>query len=192
MQILEAYSHIVLRIGLVLCIFSGPAQADLSSQENPKFNSSINPEYNSSINPKYNSSINPEYNSTLNPDYNSSINPNYNSSINPDYNSSVNPDYNSAINPTYNSSLAPSSESWSGYYLFDLESEPFGIVVFANRENLLVYSGSMQRVGNLISNGEGGYNWFNLDNDWIAYAQTNSESGFNVFNMDHEWIAFMD
>jgi hypothetical protein len=167
----------IFAIPLFLAMLSGQsASADLSSDEDPRYNSSINPNHNSSINPKYNSSINPRYNS----------------SINPLYNSELDPRYNSSINPIYNSSISPTSGSWSGFYLFNFEGDAIGLVVFVINKTLLAYSASLDWTGNLHFNSEGGLNWFDKEGEWIDYAQVNGETGYNLFALEGEWIAFID
>ena len=159
----------------------------LSSDRNPKYNSSINPKYNSNINPKYNSRINPKYSSNINPNYSSALNPKYNSSINPRYTSDLNPKYNSSINPKYANGLNPFKGAWTGKYLFDQDANIIAILAKANNNVYLYYDNSGEWIGYFIR-AKNNFNLFTLDADWTGkYLCSDSENGFNLFGEDGEW-----
>lgn len=171
------------------------------SNKNPKTNTSINPQINTSINPNFNSSLNPKFNSSINPVFNNLINPNFNNSINPIYNNLINPNYNTTINPQYNTSLNPNyntlinpqmNPSFDGLFLFDLDGNSYFFIVIANNDVILIYENNnvIQNFGVrwgigfsifdfetkryqsfLVSDGQNGYNHFDLNNEWIGYAR---------------------
>jgi mRNA-degrading endonuclease RelE of RelBE toxin-antitoxin system len=161
------------------------------SSKNPKTNSSINPKYNTSINPKYNSSINPKYNSSINPKYNSSINPKYNSSINPKYNSSINPKYNASINPKRNTSINPKmNPSFNGLYLFDLDGNSDYFIVNANENVILIYDNNneIQSFGVKRSNGFSVYDFNNQQ--YQSFLTSDGQDGYNQFDLNGLWIGY--
>ncbi len=42
-----------------------------------------------------------------------------------------------------------------------------------------------------ISNKSGGYNLFDLDNEWIGYFVPDGMGGFLQYDLDGEWIGFV-
>jgi mRNA-degrading endonuclease RelE of RelBE toxin-antitoxin system len=165
----------------------------LNSTLNPKLNSVINPKMNSHINPKLNSRINPKLNSAINPKLNSSINPKLNSSINPKLNSSINPKLNSSINPKLSSQINPLvNPSFDGYYIYDLELNPIEYIIPANDEVNLIFNDKSDCVKFAVKHDEDGWAIFSFsNNDWLEHLESDGQTGYNLFNLNNEWIGFV-
>ncbi len=119
-----------------------------------------------------------------NPVYNHNINPIFNHNINPIFNHNINPIFNHNINPLYN-------PNFDGYYLFDINSNSIGYILRADDDIMLLFNpqNSLQSycvrnsidgyliynngnwTGNLISDGDSGYNYFSKNNEWIGYVK---------------------
>ncbi len=55
---------------------------------------------------------------------------------------------------------------------------------------LLVFSPDAEWTGYLVSNGDGGFNWFDTDGEWEGYLISNSNGGWNLFTIEAGWTAF--
>ena len=156
-----------------------------NSQRNPARNWQLDPARNWQINPARNWQINPARNCQINPARNWQINPARNWQINPARNWQINPARNSAIDP-YRTS------QFDGLYVFSNETNnceqyivkvvDTPVVLFFNDANELNYFGveykgicsifslDMEYIGFMCSNGKNGYNWFNINCEWICWV----------------------
>ena len=76
--------------------------------------------------------------------------------------------------------------------MFNIDGNPAGVAVVANRRFLLLFGPGGKWTGYLASNGAAGFNWFAVDGEWRGYCVSNSERGFNLFAKDDDWIGFMN
>ena len=119
---------------LLLCIMltftaSGTEPLNVPADKNPKVTPSIDPKFTPSINPDFTPSINPSLTPSLNPDLTPSLNPDLTPSINPQFTPSINPDFTPSLNPDFTPSLDPAKSKWTGYYLFNVNTEFAGVAV---------------------------------------------------------------
>ena len=143
--------------------------------------------------PIKNSQRNPARNWQLDPARNWQINPARNWQINPARNWQINPARNWQINPARNSAIDPYRTSkFDGLYVFSNETNnceqyivkvvDTPVVLFFNDANELNYFGveykgicsifslDMEYIGFMCSNGKNGYNWFNINCEWICWV----------------------
>ena len=173
----------------------------LPNSRNPRFVSRLNPIINSRINPRFNSRLNPRFNSSINPRFNSSINPRFNSSINPRFNSRLNYRFNSRINPRFNSSLNPCFTVLLNPYrairfllpiVFDLNVvwTHFAVPLPEEYDGYIVFDLNLGLQHYVLSNKSGGYNLFDINNDWIGYWIP-MEFGFLEYDLMGNWTRFV-
>ncbi len=167
---------------------------NIPASRNPKTTPSVNPNFTPSINPNFTPSINPAFTPGINPDFTPSINPEFTPSINPLFTPSINPNFTPSINPAFTPSIDPTKSTWTGYYVFDLDAEFFGVVVKVggNEKVMILFDTGGKWKGYFVSNGSKGYNWFDLKGKWVGYAILNSKVGFNLFDKKGKWKAFMN
>ena len=143
--------------------------------------------------PIKNSQRNPARNWQLDPARNWQINPARNWQINPARNWQINPARNWQINPARNTAIDPYRTSkFDGLYVFSNETNnceqyivkvvDTPVVLFFNDANELNYFGveykgicsifslDMEYIGFMCSNGKNGYNWFNINCEWICWV----------------------
>ena len=148
---------------------------------------------NSQRNPARNWQLDPARNWQINPARNWQINPARNWQINPARNWQINPARNWQINPARNSAIDPYRTSkFDGLYVFSNETNnceqyivkvvDTPVVLFFNDANELNYFGveykgicsifslDMEYIGFMCSNGKNGYNWFNINCEWICWV----------------------
>lgn len=162
--------------------------------KNPKSDWSINPDHTLSINPKYTRSINPTHTRNINPIHTWDINPVHTWSISPVHTWSINPIHTWSINPKHIPSLKPSNAGFKGllvkdketdvslYYTVDCNVDENVLIIFDYTDNPVFFAVGRQTgysifdfntqtyIGYWESNGKGGYNWFNLNDEWIYYV----------------------
>ena len=135
----------------------------------------------------------PIKNSQRNPARNWQLDPARNWQINPARNWQINPARNWQINPARNSAIDPYRTSkFDGLYVFSNETNnceqyivkvvDTPVVLFFNDANELNYFGveykgicsifslDMEYIGFMCSNGKNGYNWFNINCEWICWV----------------------
>lgn len=162
--------------------------------DNPNTDWSINPIHTWSINPIHTWSINPIHTWSINPIHTWSINPIHTWSINPHHTWAINPAHTWSINPHHTPSLRPTSIGFKGYLvmeknknvalyytvdcnvrenvllIFDCAGNPaFLAVGRATGYSIFEYN-SLAYVAYMESNGKGGYNWFDVNGQWLYYA----------------------
>ena len=124
---------------------------------------------------------------------NSQRNPACNWQLDPARNWQINPARNWQINPARNSAIDPYRTSkFDGLYVFSNETNnceqyivkvvDTPVVLFFNDANELNYFGveykgicsifslDMEYIGFMCSNGKNGYNWFNINCEWICWV----------------------
>ena len=124
---------------------------------------------------------------------NSQRNPARNWLLDPARNWQINPARNWQINPARNSAIDPYRTSkFDGLYVFSNETNnceqyivkvvDTPVVLFFNDANELNYFGveykgicsifslDMEYIGFMCSNGKNGYNWFNINCEWICWV----------------------
>ena len=124
---------------------------------------------------------------------NSQRNPARNWQLDPARNWQINPARNWQINPARNSAIDPYRTSkFDGLYVFSNETNnceqyivkvvDTPVVLFFNDANELNYFGveykgicsifslDMEYIGFMCSNGKNGYNWFNINCEWICWV----------------------
>lgn len=161
----------------------------LPNNRNPRFNTRLNPQFNTRLNPRFNMRINPRFNTRINPRFNSAINPRFNSRINPRFNVSLNYHHNSRLNPLSNFSINPHRNNIINPHrraIFDLPvifNMSHQWVAFAvefscpNVDGYIVYDMNLNIEMRCFSNSQGGYNLFNINNEWIG-IWVKTEVGF--------------
>ena len=135
----------------------------------------------------------PIKNSQRNPARNWQLDPARNWQINPARNWQINPARNWQINPARNTAIDPYRTSkFDGLYVFSNETNnceqyivkvvDTPVVLFFNDANELNYFGveykgicsifslDMEYIGFMCSNGKNGYNWFNINCEWICWV----------------------
>ncbi|WP_143296503.1 hypothetical protein [Acetobacter sp. DsW_54] len=163
-----------------------------SRQKDPKLNSKINPKFNSKINPKFNSKINPKFNSKINPEFNSKINPKFNSKINPKFNSNINPKFNSSINPKFNSKINPKFNNALGLkYLYDTSADRYGFVIYADDNVSLVFDFDLKWSKFSVQHQENGFVVFSTEGQFLEHWESNGQGGWNIFTIENDWIGFV-
>ena len=161
-------------------------------QINPARNWQINPARNWQINPARNWQINPARNWQINPARNWQIDPARNWQINPFRNWQVNPLRNWEINPLRNTNINPSCLSFNGYYVFSTkditcnfyliktelknvflgydEANNFSLLLIGVDKSFAIYTQALEYVGFLCPNSKDGYNWFDLEGNWLYFV----------------------
>ena len=162
--------------------------------KNPKSDWSINPDHTWAINPKHTWAINPPHTWAINPIHTWAINPVHTWAISPVHTWAINPMHTWAINPKHTPSLKPSSVGFKGllvkdkdtdvalYYSVDCHVKENVLIIFDYTDNPVFFAVGRQSgysifdfktqayIGYWASNGKGGYNWFNLNDDWLYYV----------------------
>ena len=160
--------------------------------KNPKSDWSINPDHTWAINPKHTWAINPTHTWAINPIHTWAINPVHTWAISPVHTWAINPMHTWAINPKHTPSLKPSSVGFKGlldkdtdvalYYSVDCHVKENVLIIFDYTDNPVFFAVGRQSgysifdfktqayIGYWASNGKGGYNWFNLNDDWLYYV----------------------
>ena len=160
---------------------------------NPNINLRINPRFNSALNPVLNSTINPRFNSTINPRFNATINPRFNSRLNYRFNNRINPRFNPRLNPHFNVLFNPNRAiRFLLPVIFDLNIawNQFAIPLPEDFDGYIVYNTNLELQCFVFSNNAGGYNLFNIDNEWIGYWIP-MEVGFLEFDIMGNWERFV-
>lgn len=161
-------------------------------QINPVQNWQICPAKNWQINPARNWQINPFRNWHVNPTRNWHINPNRNWQVNPAHNWRINPLRNWKLNPYRNVNVNPLSPTFCGLYVINTNSftcdfylvktEMQNVMLGYNETNNLsflligidkifaVYTLTFEYIGFLCSNSKDGYNWFDLEGNWLYFV----------------------
>jgi len=138
-------------------------------------------------NPNVTYSINPSVTYKWNPDVTYAINPNVTYAINPKITYSYNPNVTYSINPNVTSSLNPNLGSWTGYYVCTTDGELIGASVIANEDVMVIFTGQ-NWIGHFVTNGRGGFNYFNRDTEWKGFLVPTASGGFAFFNREEEWV----
>lgn len=138
-------------------------------------------------NPNVTYSINPNVTYRVNPDVTYSINPDVTYSINPRVTYKYNPNVTTSLNPNVTTRLNPRNGTWRGYHVCTPDGESIGASVVANDEVMVLFAGD-DWIGNFVTNKNGGFNFFNRDNEWKGFLVPTSTGGFAFFNRDKEWV----
>ena len=163
-------------------------------RKNPKTDWSINPIHTWAINPKHTWSINPTHTWAINPIHTWAINPVHTWAISPVHTRAINPFHTWSINPKHTPSLKPGSTGFKGYEVKDKDSDVSVyytvecnvkekvLIVFDYSDNPVYFAigrdtgysifdfNTQAYIGYWASNGKDGYNWFDLDNEWMYYT----------------------
>ena len=129
--------------------------------KNPKSDWSINPDHTWAINPKHTWAINPTHTWAINPIHTWAINPVHTWAISPVHTWAINPMHTWAINPKHTPSVL---------IIFDYTDNPVFFAVGRQSGYSIFDFKTQAYIGYWASNGKGGYNWFNLNDDWLYYV----------------------
>lgn len=126
----------------------------------------------------------PKLNSKINPKFNSKINPKFNSKINPKFNSSINPKFNSKINPKFNNALGLK-------YLYDTSADRYGFVIYADDNVSLVFDFDLKWSKFSVQHQENGFVVFSIEGQFLEHWESNGQGGWNIFTIENNWIGFV-
>lgn len=138
-------------------------------------------------NPNITYSINPNVTYKWNPDVTYAINPKVTYAINPKVTYEYNPNVTYSINPNVTTKLNPNIGSWSGYYVCTPQNKLIGASVIANEDIMVIYTGK-NWIGTFVTNKQGGYNYFNRENEWKGFLVPTETGGFVFYNREKEWV----
>lgn len=180
---------------LLVLLFSVAAAAQTFSvppDRDPRYNAFLNPNNNPDIHPRFNAELNPQYNARLNPMFNSQINPLFNTAINPQFVAELNPLFNKELDPKYNPDLNPMYHVDAVVYTLDMQPQAAAYLCVAWPERVLAeFNTKSEFTGYWISNGAGGFNFFDTAGDFKNVTMwPNGKGGFNIFDGENGFVAY--
>lgn len=114
----------------------------------------------------------------------SSKNPKLNSSIDPKRNSSIDPRRNSSINPKMN-------PSFNGLYIFDLNGNIEYFIINTNSNVILIFDNNNSFLSFGVSRANG-YSIFNFNSSQSeSYLASDGQNGYNQFDLNGNWIGYV-
>ena len=158
---------------------------------NPLCNWEIDPKRNWQIDPKRNWQIDPKRNWEIDPKRNWQIDPVRNWQVNPARNWQINSVRNWQVNPARNYTINPNNVNFKGlyvvkksslecdYYLVKTvlsnvllgydEGNNYTYLLIGVNNVYSIYDNEIKYIGYLCPNSKGGYNWFDINGNWVYF-----------------------